>query len=161
MFVRNWQKCQGEPVCVCVCVFVCVCVCVCDKKEQLCNVFLTGTFMLWLWDSLGLSRYDSESKKRYTLRLVSRVDYDFDQWSLVSFVIKKVYVYLFMVKLCIYLVIQMYFMQMCFHHSWSGNKLADFVVLLNFLLTLHATWTIKESKILRRLKKAKTWRQMA
>ena len=45
---------------------------------------------------------------RYTLRLVSRIDYSFDQWSVVSFVIKKPFVYLFMEKECIYLVIQMY-----------------------------------------------------
>ena len=47
-------------------------------------------------------------KKRYTPRLMSRVDYGIDQWSVVSFCIKKLYVYLFMVKQCIYLVILMY-----------------------------------------------------
>ena len=38
-------------------------------------------------------------------RLMPKVDYGFDQWSVVSFVIKKHLVYLFMVKQCIYLVI--------------------------------------------------------
>ena len=70
-----------------------------------------------LLDSLDLPRCDSESKKRDTLRLVSRVDYGFDQWLVVSFVIKKLFVYLFMVKQCIYLVIQMYFTQIYFHLS--------------------------------------------
>ena len=66
--------------------------------------------MPWLLDSLDLSRYGSKSKEKYTPRLVSRIDYGFDQKSVVSFVIKKLFVYQFMVKQCIYLVIQMYFM---------------------------------------------------
>ena len=31
-----------------------------------------------------------------------RVDYGFDQWSVLSFVIKELFVYLFMAKQCIY-----------------------------------------------------------
>ena len=38
----------------------------------------------------------------------------FDQFLVVSFAIKKLFVYLFMVKESIYLVIQTYFMQICF-----------------------------------------------
>ena len=55
------------------------------------------TFMSWLLDSLDLP-----SRRKDTHRLMSRVDYGFNQWSVVSFVIKKLYVYLFMVKQCIY-----------------------------------------------------------
>ena len=95
------------------------------------------TFMSWLLDSLDLP-----SRRKDTHRLMSRVDYGFNQWSVVSFVIKKLYVYLFMVKQCIYLVILMYFMQIYFHLLWSENKSTNFVVFLNFLLTLHATWII-------------------
>ena len=95
------------------------------------------TFMSWLLDSLDLP-----SRRKDTHRLMSRVDYGFNQWSVVSFVIKKLYVYLFMVKQCIYLVILMYFMQIYFHLLWSENKFTDFAVFLNFLLTLHAAWII-------------------
>ena len=52
-------------------------------------------------------------RRKYTNRLMSRVDYGFNQWSVVRFVIKKLYVYLFMVKQCIYLVIHTYFMHSC------------------------------------------------
>ena len=38
------------------------------------------------------------SRRKDTNRLMSRVDYGFSQWSVVSFVIKKLFVYLFMVK---------------------------------------------------------------
>ena len=48
-----------------------------------------------------------------------------------------------------YLVIQMYFIQIYFTF---GNKLTDFFIFLKFLLTLHTTRNIKESKILRRFK---------
>ena len=61
--------------------------------------------MPWLLGSLGLP-----GRRKDTHQLMSRVDYGFNQWSVVSFVIKKLYVYLFMVKQCIYLVILMYFM---------------------------------------------------
>ena len=47
--------------------------------------------------------------------MVSKIDYGFAQWSVVSFVIKKLFVYLFMVKECIYIVIEMYFMEMYFY----------------------------------------------
>ena len=64
------------------------------------------TFIPWLLDSLDQPRYGSESHTQpYTQvhnRLVSSIDYGFDQWSVVSFVAKKVFVYLFMVKACIY-----------------------------------------------------------
>ena len=104
------------------------------------------TFMSWLLDSLDLP-----SRRKDTHRLMSRVDYGSNQWSVVRFVIKKLYVYLFMVKQCIYLVIMMHFMQICVHLLWSGNKFTDFVELRNFLSTLHATWIIKKSEILRKL----------
>ena len=73
--------------------------------------------MPWILDSLDQPRYGSESNDipRCTPSLVSKIDYGFDQWSVVSFVIKKLFVYLFMVKECIYLVTQMYFMQIYFY----------------------------------------------
>ena len=96
------------------------------------------TFMSWLLDSLDLP-----SRRKDTHRLMSRVDYGFNQWSVVSFVIRKLYVYLFTVKQCIYLFVLMYFMQIYFHLLWSGNKFTDFV---NLLSTLHGTWIIKKAK---------------
>ena len=66
--------------------------------------------MSWLLDSLDLP-----SRRKDTRRLMSRLDYDFNQWSVLSFVIKKLYVYLFMAKQGMYLVILMYFMQVYFH----------------------------------------------
>ena len=86
---------------------------------------MTCTFLAWLLDSLDLLRYGSGSKKRDTLKLVSRVDYGFDQWSVVSFVIKKFLVYLLIVKQCIYLVTQIYLVQLHFHLLSSGNKFTD------------------------------------
>ena len=103
------------------------------------------TFMSWLLDPL-----DSSSRRKDTHQLMSRVDYGFNQWSVVSFVIRKLYVYLFTVKQCIYLFVLMYFMQIYFHLLWSGNKFTDFVAFLTFLSTLHAAWIIKKNKILRR-----------
>ena len=105
------------------------------------------TFMSWLLDSLDLP-----SRRKDTHRLMSRVDYGFNQWSVVSFVIRKLYVYLFTVKQCIYLFILMYFMQIYFHLLWSGNKFTDFVVFLNFLSTLHAAWIMKKSKKIQRVR---------
>ena len=89
---------------------------------------------------------------RYTPRLVSKTDYGFHQWAVVSFVIKKPFVYLFMVKECMYLVIKMYFMQIYFYFLWFGNKFTDFCVFPKFLLTIYTRWNIKESKILRKSK---------
>ena len=43
-------------------------------------------------------RNSSELKNRYTPRLMSTVDYGFDQWSVVYFVVNKLCVYLIMVK---------------------------------------------------------------
>ena len=83
---------------------------------------------------------------------VYKTDYGFDQWSVVNFVIKKLFVYLFMVKECIYLVMQMYFMQIYFYFLWFGNKFTDFCVFSKFLLTLHTRWNIKGSKIVRKFK---------
>ena len=73
---------------------------------------------------------------RCTPRLVCKIGYGFGQWSGVSFVIKKL-VYLFMVKECIYLVMQMYFMQIYFYFLWFGDKFTDFCVFPIFFLTLH------------------------
>ena len=77
----------------------------------------------------------SSNIPRCTPRLVCKIGYGFGQWSGVSFVIKKL-VYLFMVKQCIYLVIQVYFMQIYFYFLWFGNKFPDFCVFPKFLLTL-------------------------
>ena len=63
---------------------------------------------------------------RYTPKMVSRVDYGFDQGSFVRSIIKKLFVYLFMAKQCIYLVTQIYFMQIYFHPLWFGNRFTDF-----------------------------------
>ena len=83
---------------------------------------------------------------RWTPRLVSKIDYGFDQWSVVSFVIKKLFVYLFMVKECIYLAIQMYLMQIYFYLLWFGNKFTDFFVFSKFLLALHTRWNVNNVK---------------
>ena len=48
------------------------------------------TFMSWLLHSLDLP-----GRGKDTHRLMSRVDYGFNQWLVVSFVMKKFYVYLF------------------------------------------------------------------
>ena len=69
-------------------------------------------FMSWLLDSLDLP-----SRRKDTHWLMSRVDYGFNQWSFVSFVIKKC-TYLWW-NSGIYLVILMYFMQIYFHYLWS------------------------------------------
>ena len=85
------------------------------------------TFMSWLLDSLDLP-----SRRKDTNRLMSRVVSGFNQWSVVSCFIKKLYMCLFMVKQCIYLVKFMYFIQIYFHLLWFGNKFTDFAVFLNF-----------------------------
>ena len=97
-------------------------------------------FMSWSLDSLDLPFF--RSALDHTHRLRSRVDYGFNQWSDVNFVIKNLYLCLFMVKQCICLVILMCFMQIYFHLLWSENKSTNFIVFLNFLLTLQATWFI-------------------
>ena len=116
---------------------------------------VTCTFMSWLLDSLDQPRYGSaispDTHPGCYLGL-SIIDYGFDQWSVVRFAIKKLFVYLFMVKECIYLVIQMYLTQIYFYFLWFGNKLTDFCVFPKFLLTLHTRWNIKGSKILRKFK---------
>ena len=96
------------------------------------------TFMSWLFDSLDLP-----SRRKDIHRLMCRVDYGFNQWLVVSFAMKKLYVSLFMMKQCIYLVIFMCFMQIYFHLLRSENKFTNFAVFLNFLLILHATWIAK------------------
>ena len=63
---------------------------------KLLNVLLTCTFMPWLLNSLDLPRY--VWFRMVTPRLLSMVDYGFDQWSVVSFVIKKLFMYLSMMK---------------------------------------------------------------
>ena len=83
---------------------------------------------------------------------MSKLDFGFNQWSVVSFVVKKLYVYLFMVKQCTYLVILMYFMQLYSHLLWSGNKFADFVV---FFVDPTRSVNYQENKILRRFKESR------
>ena len=88
------------------------------------------TFMSWLLDSLDLP-----SQIKDTHRLMSRVD--FSQRSVVSFVIKK-RTYLWWK--CIYLVILLLYANIfSLFMIW---KFRDFVLFLNFLLTLRATWII-------------------
>ena len=126
-----------------------------SENRQTWAYVVYGWSLRWLLNSLDMPRYSSESKKRYIPRLVFMANYVFDQWSLVRFVIKRLFVYLFLVKQCIYLVVKMYFMKIFVHLLWSGNKFASFFVFSNVLLTLHATWTIKESKILKRFKESR------
>ena len=119
------------------------------------------TFMPWLLDFLDQPMYASESQNsipsqipRYTPRLVSRIDYGFDQCSVVSFVIKKVF--------CIYLwwksVYMLNYTNVLYANIFLtlgikfGNKFTYIFVFPNFLLTLNTTLAIKERKILRRLK---------
>ena len=75
--------------------------------------------MPWLLDSLDQPRYGSKSHiQQYTqmhTQVGTKIDYGFDQWSVVSFV----FVYLFILKESIYLVIQMYFMQIYFFMIWE------------------------------------------
>ena len=137
-----------------------------DKKEYLLNVPLTCTFMPWLLDSLDLHRYSSESKKRCTWRLVSRVDFGFDQWPVVSFVIKKLFVYLvWWNNVYTYVYILICYTDV-FHGIFTfydlGINLQIFCI-SEYLLTLHANRTLKESKITRRFKESRwsdsIWRQ--
>lgn len=72
-------------------------------------------FYAFLLDYLHLPRCGSDSKKRYRPRFVSRTDCGFDQWLGLSFTIKKLFVYLFMAKQRIHLIIQMYYKQIDFH----------------------------------------------
>ena len=102
-----------------------------------------------------LGSLDLPSRRKDTHPLMSRVDYGFNQSSVVRSVIMKLYGYLFMVKQSIYLVILMHFMQIHFHLLWFGNKFTDFVIFLNFLTTLFATWIVKKSKIQRRFKESR------
>ena len=77
---RGSEKFQGEPTCFFVFFLW--------QKGIAFKYFWACTFTPWLLDSLDLLRYRSESNK--ISRLMPRVDYGFDQWSVVSFVIKKI-----------------------------------------------------------------------
>ena len=90
-----------------------------------------STFMSWLLDALDLP-----SRRKDTHRLMSRVDYGFNQWPVVRLVIKKLHMYLFMVKQCTYLVILMQFMQIYFHLFWFGINLQ---ILLYFWIFVDPT----------------------
>ena len=81
-----------------------------------------------LYISLGTVQNPISSDiPRCTPRLVSNTDYGFDQWSVVCFVIKNIFVHLFMVKECTCLVTQMYFMQIYFYFLWFENECIDFL----------------------------------
>ena len=80
-----------------------------------------------------MPRYGSQSKKKITPRLVSRDDYDFGQWSVVSIVIKKLFVYFFTVNSHIDVL-----HANIFSPFMIWNKFTDFFIFSNFLLTLHA-----------------------
>ena len=112
-------------------------------------VFKCFLCMSWLLDSLDLP-----SRRKVTHKLMSRVDYGFNHCSVVS-LLSRNFMSTYWWWSSVYLVILMYFMQINFHLLWSANKFTDFVVFLNFLLTLHATWIIKKSKILRIFKESK------
>ena len=104
------------------------------------------TFMSWLLNSLDLA-----SRRKDTHRLMSRLDYGFNQWSDVSLVIKKLYVHLFMVKLYIFSYTHVLHASI-FSPFIIWEKTTDFVVFLNFLSTLHAAWIIKKCKRILRVK---------
>ena len=110
------------------------------------------TFMPWILDSLDQPRYGSESNDilRCTPSLVSKIDYGFDQWSIVSFVIKTFFMYLWWRSA--YSSYTNASHANIFLPLWFGNKFTDFCVFPKFLLTLHTRWNIKESKILKKFK---------
>ena len=76
-------------------------------------------------------------KPRYTPRLVCSIDYGFDQWLVVNFVIKNPFYVFIYGKKCICLFTHMCFMQIYFYLLWFWNKIAHFFVFAIFLLTLH------------------------
>ena len=61
---------------------------------------LTCTFKPWLLDSLDQPRYGSESHTQSNIQIHTQTG--LDQCSAEGFVIKKLFVYLFMVKECLY-----------------------------------------------------------
>ena len=107
---------------------------------------MTFTFIPWLLDSLDLPRYISEwPHPGYCLWLTMA-------WPLFNCKFCYQETGLLIFGETIYLFIQMYFIEVYFHFLWSGKKLTNSFGFLNFLFNLHATWTIKESKILRRFR---------
>ena len=85
-------------------------------------------------------------KPRYTPRLVSSIDYDFDQWLVVNFPIKTPFYVFIYGKKCICLFIHMCFMQIYFYLLWFCNKIRHFFVFTIFLLTLHnVSYEVKQS----------------
>ena len=115
---QNSRKLQAEPV-----------PCFFRDKKQLLNVLLTCTFMPWLLNSLYLSRYGSEWWHPRWWLWLTMVLTNGQFYVLFS---RNFFVYLFMVKEYIYLVIQMYFMQIYFDFLWFGNKFTIFFVFPNF-----------------------------
>ena len=71
------------------------------------------TFMSWLLDSLDLP-----SRRKDTHRLMSSADYGFNQWSVASFLIKKLYVYLYMLKLYVF----------SYTHVFHANIFSPFMI---------------------------------
>ena len=97
--------------------------------------------MPWLLDCLDLPRYGSESKKRYTPRLVPSVDYGFDQWSIVSFCYQETF-YIFFYGETVYTHTYLYRCSSCkyfFTFYGLAINLQIFFLFPNFLLTLHTT----------------------
>ena len=86
---------------------------------------------------------------------MSRVDYGFNQWSVVRFVIKKLYVYLFMVKQCIYLVIHTYFMHSC-KYIFSFYDLGINLQILSYFWIF--CWPYTQRELLRKTKFWEDWK---
>ena len=78
---------------------------------------------------------------------MSRVDYGLNQWSFVSLVIKKLYVYLFMVKQCIYL----YSCTSC-KHIFTFYDLVIHLQILSYFWIICRLYTQRELS-----RKAKFW----
>ena len=133
-----------------------------------CILLFTCNFASWLLDSLHLPRYGFESKKRYTPNLLficlegsfesffaeevqwiawdGGLDYDFYRWSVVSFIVKKLAVNLFMVKQCIYLVMQMNFMWIYLHFWWINLQI--FLYFQTFCCPTHRLNYKRKSKFI-------------
>ena len=71
-------------------------------------------------------------KPRYTPRLVSSIDYGFDQWLVVNFAIKTPFYVFIYGKKCICLFIHMCFMKYIFIFYDFGTKLDIFLYLRFF-----------------------------
>ena len=82
---------------------------------------------------------------RYTPRLVTRIDFGFDQCSVVSFVIKKLF-FQFIYGERVYILSYTDVLHANIFNYDLGINLQIFFVFLNFLLTINTTLTIRKEK---------------